>query len=417
MISDSISYWQRTAPIIPLSTDLPRSVDVAVIGGGLMGTTTSYWLARRGIAVALLEQEAIGWGATGRNGGFVVAGPAGGYLDAITRLGHETAYAVMTDTLTNQRLLRQVLEEEAIECDYREPGNIRLALTETQEQQLREEVTAFRADGFLADFLDRETLQTLIKTELSAEIRGGRLKPAQGLIHSARFVRGLAQAALRRGARGYQARIQSLVPDGDHLRIETTRGTLHAATVVVAVNAWVGKLLPELAEFVVPQREQMLAYAPLPPVFSHGISADIMAGEYFQQTLDGTILIGGCNTIAPGEDIGVWETTPLPVVQTAIEAILPRLFPALAPLQVVQRWAGLLDCTTDSHPIVDAVATRPHVLVVCGLSGHGMPFGLRFGQLVSDAVVNGTLPAALKPYQLDRPSIKKWDNTPSLRKD
>ena len=105
-----------------------------------MGTATSYWLARQGVAVALLEQKAIGWGATGRNGGFVVAGPAGGYSDAIKRLGHETAHAVMTDTLTNQHLLRQVLGEEGIKCDYREPGNIRLALTDTQEHQLREEV-------------------------------------------------------------------------------------------------------------------------------------------------------------------------------------------------------------------------------------------------------------------------------------
>jgi len=145
MISDSVSYWQQTAPIVPLSTDLPRSVDVAVIGGGLMGTATSYWLARQGITVALLEREAIGWGATGRNGGFVVAGPAGGYSDAIKRLGHETAHAVMTDTLTNQHLLRQILGEEGIECDYREPGNIRLALTEAQEHQLYEEVAAFQA--------------------------------------------------------------------------------------------------------------------------------------------------------------------------------------------------------------------------------------------------------------------------------
>src|SRR6266536_6183413 len=177
MIFDSISYWQRTAPTVPLSTDVPRSVDVAVIGGGLMGTATSYWLAREGVSVALLERADIGWGATGRNGGFVVAGPAGGYSDAITRLGHEAAYAVLTDTLTNQRLVRQVLGEEAIECGYREPGNIRLALTDTQEQQLRTEVAAFQADGFPADFLDREAIQTGIKTKLSSEIRGGRFKP------------------------------------------------------------------------------------------------------------------------------------------------------------------------------------------------------------------------------------------------
>ena len=62
MTSDSISYWQRMVPAVPLSTDLPRAVGVAVIGGGLMGTATSYWLARAGVSVALLEREVIGWG-------------------------------------------------------------------------------------------------------------------------------------------------------------------------------------------------------------------------------------------------------------------------------------------------------------------------------------------------------------------
>src|SRR6266487_3275558 len=407
MISDSISYWQQTAPIVPLSTDVPHLVDVVVIGGGLMGTATSYWLAREGVSVALLEREAIGWGATGRNGGFVVAGPAGGYTDAITRLGHETAYVVMTDTMANQQLVRQVLGEERIECSYREPGSLRLALMH-YEEQLRAEVVACQADGFPAEFLDREATQRLIKTKLSAEIRGGRLKPGQGLVHSARFVRGLAQVAVRRGARAYRTEVQALIPEGESLCLQTSRGPIHAATVVVAANAWIGRLLPQLADLIVPVREQMLAYAPIAPVFSHALSADITAGEYFQQTPDGTILIGGCNTVAPGEDMGVWEMTPLPVVQNAIEAVLPRLFPSLAPLQVVQRWAGLLDYTTDRHPIVDRLPTMPQVLVVCGFSGHGMPFGLRFGQLLTEAVVSGTLPSALKPYRLDRPTLKPW---------
>ncbi len=403
------SYWQRTAASVPLSNEVPRSVEVAVIGGGLMGTATSYWLARAGISVVLLEREGIGWGATGRNGGFVVAGPAGSYTETIDRLGHEVASAVMTETLTNQQLLRQVLEEEAIACHYREPGHLRLALTQTEEEQLRAEVTAFQADGFSVDFLDREVIQRQIKTPLAPDIRGGRLKRGQGLIHSARFVQGLAQAARRWGARLAQTEVQALVAQGKSLRLHTSKGPIDAFAVVVATNAWVSTLVPALGEVIMPRREQMLAYAPLPPVFSLGISAAVTSGEYFQQTPDGSILIGGCHTVAPGEDRGVQDMTPLPAVQTALEAVLPRLFPVLAPsLQVIQRWAGLLDYTTDRHPIVDFVPTMPRVLVVCGLSGHGMPFGLRFGQLLTEAVARGTLPETLKPYRLDRPTLKKW---------
>lgn len=412
MPSTSISYWQSTSQPVPLSTDLPRSSDVAIIGGGLMGVATSYWLARAGISAALLEAEEIGWGATGRNGGFMVAGPAGSYVDAIERVGHETARSVMTDTLLNQRLVHQVVAEEAIDCDYRDPGHLRLALSAHEEDQLRAEVAAFQADGFAVTFLDRQAVQELIQTPLASHIRGARLKVGQAMVHSARFVRGLAQAALRRGAHAYQAHVHALTPEGEHIRLHTSRGMLDTGTVIVAANAWIGALLPELRDFILPRREQMLAYAPWPKqVFSTAISAAVTSGEYFQQALDGTILIGGCHTVALGEDRGTQEMIPSPVVQTALEAVLPQLFPELQPLHVIQRWAGLLDYTTDQHPIVDCLPATPRVLIVCGLSGHGMPFGLRFGQLLTEAVVNTEIPAALKPYRLGRPGLKKWAGT------
>jgi FAD dependent oxidoreductase len=71
---DSISYWQRTSNQLPFSADLPPTADVAVVGAGLLGAATSYWLARAGLAVVLLERAAPAYGATGRNGGIVSAG-------------------------------------------------------------------------------------------------------------------------------------------------------------------------------------------------------------------------------------------------------------------------------------------------------------------------------------------------------
>ena len=77
---------------------LPRLADVTVVGGGLLGSATSYWLAKQGVPVVLLERTALAAGATGRNVGFVVAGPAELYPDAIAHLGHETAHVVMIVT-------------------------------------------------------------------------------------------------------------------------------------------------------------------------------------------------------------------------------------------------------------------------------------------------------------------------------
>ena len=407
---DSVSYWQRTSQILPLSTDLPRTVDVAVIGGGLLGAATCYWLARAGIQVALLERSFPAAGATGRNGGFVRAGSGISYPAAIDLFGRETARAVMTLTSASKALTRQVVEEEGIVCDYREPGSLRLALSEQHVAQFQREVALMQADGFSAQFLDREQTQALIKTPLAADILGGRFLPGQGFVHSALLVQGLVGAALRYGARAYQTEVRELVQEDDSILLHTTRGNISAGAVVVATNAWTGKLLPSLSDVIMPEREQMLAYAPLPPIFHTGVTANCVAGEYWQQTSDGTILIGGCNSVAPDGDLGIWERQPTEVVQKAIEQILPRLFPLLAPLQVVQRWAGTLGCTTDMHPIVDWVPDLPHVCFVGGFTGHGMPFGMRFGQLLAEAVVSEIMPVELKLYRLHRPTLRMWSS-------
>lgn len=365
MSSESISYWQQTAPVFPLASDFPPTVDVAVVGGGLLGVASCYWLARAGIEVVLLEKTALAWGATGRNGGFVRAGPAGSYLETITRLGSDVARATMDVTLESQALLHQIMREEMLACEYREPGSLRLAITEAQAERYQREINALQADGYAAEWHSRAQAQELIQTPLGPEIVGARFRPHQGLVHSARLVQSLMHAAQRHGARAYQAEVLEIESMGKQTSLRTSQGTLVANAVIVAVNAWTGKLLPELAMIIVPVLEQMLAYESLDPVFAAGVGVDLVDGEYLQQTPSGTLLVGGCGALAPNAGVGVWESVPLPIVQEALERVVPRLFPALASrLHVASRWAGLMGCTTDTHPIVDYAPAHPGVLLL-----------------------------------------------------
>jgi gamma-glutamylputrescine oxidase len=406
MVPESISYWQRSSPSFSLSTNLPSVADVAIIGGGLLGAATCYWLARAGVRGVLLERKALANGATGRNGGFVRAGTAESYPEAIARLGPQTARAVMDITYENRALLRQVLQEEEITCDYREPGALQLALTEAQSEQQRQEVELLQAEGFSAQLLDRAQVQAMINTPLTSEILGGRFLPEQSLVHSARLVQGLVQAALRHGGDACQAEVYEIEQNGANVRLRTSQGSLDAQTVIVAINAWTSTLLPELTNVIVPVLEQMQAYEAIDPIFPMALSVRMNTGEYMQQAPSGTLLIGGCGSVAPNAGVGVWESVPTTLVQKAIEQIFPQIFPQLAPqLRVVQRWAGLLGCTEDMHPIVDYAPTFPRVFFVGGFSGHGMPFGMRFGQLLATAAMDGSLPSALRPFRLDRPSL------------
>lgn len=400
------SYWHATAaPPVP-GDPLPAEAAVVVVGGGLLGCWTAYWLARAGVAVTLVERTAISWGATGRNGGFVRAGTAGGYADAVKHLGREAARDLWRLTEEGQALVGRIVAEEGIDCDYRTPGTLSLALTEAELAEMRQRLATMQADGLSGEFVDRQGVQALIGTPLGAEITGGLFFPDGGLLHSARYLAGIAEAARRHGARLCRAGVTGLMTEGDGTRVETTAGAIRAQRVIVAVNAWSDELVPELAGLVVPVRGQILSYEPLPPVFTTGIGASVApTGEYWQQTPDGAIVIGGCRADAPNGDVGVREMVPTPDVTGAIEAVLPRLFPELPGLRVARRWAGLMAFTADYLPVAGAAPGLPGVWVTGGYCGHGMPYGPRVGQLLAEAAMTGTTPAPLAPLRLDRPTL------------
>jgi gamma-glutamylputrescine oxidase len=397
------SYWQTTTARAELSENLPSGADVAIVGGGILGAATCYWLSRSGISTVLLERDALAHGATGRNGGFVSTGPAEGFLRTVKRQGPEIAQAVLQMTIENQQSLHNILQEEGINCDYRTPGSIHIAMHEDEWNDLAQDTHALQQIGLTIEMLEHQSLQKLIRTPLSNEIPGGRFNPIDAVIHPIKLVQGLIAAAQRRGTHVCQATVTQLEARQGSVHIHTTSGSLAAEKVIVATNAWISTLLPLFAPYISPVRGQMLAYTPIPAIFSTGMGASITpTGEYWQQRPDGVIVLGGCRAAAHDFDVGLKPNQPTQEVQTALENVLPTLFPQLKDLQVQQRWAGLMAFTPDYLPIVDQVPDMPGVWTVGGFSGHGMPFGLRLSQLLADEVIHGTRSASLQPFRLER---------------
>lgn len=406
-MAEPTSYWHATfEPLVP-ADELPDTTEVAVIGGGMLGCWTAYWLARAGVPVTLLEKNVIGWGATGRNGGFLVGGTASGFGALARRLDEDAARQVETIAAEGRELAGNAIVEEEIACDFRVPGTLSLALSDAELAEMSADAGSLAKSGFAGEVLDRAATQELIHTPLGEEIRGAMYARNGALVHSERYLCGLAEAAQRHGARLVRAEVTGLAPEGDSTRIETTTGALSAGRIVVALNAWTDTLVPALAGKIVPVRGQILAYAPTERVFESAIGASVTpTGEYWQQTPDGSIVIGGCRDDAPNGDVGVREMVPTDDVTERIEQVLPRLFPELSNLTVARRWAGLMAFTSDYVPVADAAPGLPGVWFGGGFCGHGMPFGPRVGQLLAEAATSGVTPPALAALRIDRPTLQ-----------
>jgi glycine/D-amino acid oxidase-like deaminating enzyme len=388
------SHWQATAPAFALDLnthELPPTADAVVVGGGILGASAAYWLARSGIRVALLDQTSLAAGATGRNGGFLTVGAATTYTHAIQTWGHAAAKAIWQLTYDNRDLLRAVLAEESIDCDYREPGTIHLALREDELDALLVDVSALNADGFAHETLDRADVQVCTGAVLGEGIIGGLFLPGGGLLHSGKLVAGIGHAAQRHGARLCRGRVLRVEALGQSTRVHTDAGAINTNGVVIAANAWLRELVPALRDVVIPVRGQVVNFAPVAPVFRAGMGASVTdTAEYWQQTPDGTIVLGGCRAIHPTRDEDTLEDAITDDVQSALETVLPALFPSLAgKLRVARRWSGPMAFTKDRLPVLDRMPTLPNAWFAGGFCGHGMPFGMVFGKMLAEAVMLG----------------------------
>ena len=340
--------------------------DAVVIGGGVTGCACALALAEAGLRVRLHEAREVASGASGRNGGFARWGGAMPYDVARRQLGPEWARDLW---LLTERYVDRM---ESLAGDaFRRVGSLRIASDLEEREEIRTEYETLREDGFEAEWLDE------LPPPLRGRFHGGMRHPGDGSIHPARWVRRLAVLAAEAGA---EIRERS--------RVDSLEG-LDADHVVIATDGYTHGLVPALDAAIRPTRGQVLATEPLPerlfpcPVYArHGY-------DYWQQTPDLRLVIGGRRDRTPDlEYTAVEETTPL--IQGELDAAVRDLLGELPP--VAQRWSGIFGTTQDRLPLVGPVPGRDGVWVSAGYSGHGNVMGLACGELVARAILGRPAP-------------------------
>jgi glycine/D-amino acid oxidase-like deaminating enzyme len=359
---------------------------VVIVGAGYTGLAAALPPARAGATVLVLDRESPGWGASGRNGGFVLPGYKAGLGAIARRWGAATARTLFAESLASITHLESLLAREAIACEFRRSGHLALAETPAQVENLRRE-----RDLLLA--VAGHPTRLITGDDLAGEIgspryTGALLDESAGSLHPGLLVQGLGRSAAGAGVIlcGRTEALEISGRPGDQV-VETSRGKVRAAHVMVATNGYSGALHPALRRRVIPVGSHIISTTPL----GAGVAGRLLPQgrvasdsrhllHYFRLTTDGRLLFGGRASFRPdrsGEDSRA---------AAVLSRDMVRIFPPLAGARVDHAWSGNVAFTRDQMP---HVAVLDGVLSAAGYCGHGVAMAIYLGTGVGRHLAGG----------------------------
>lgn len=357
--------------------------DVIVVGGGIVGCATAYYLAREGLQPLLLERATTATEASGANAGMVgpIAGLESGTMDFL---------------LPSLDLLWRATDELDQGFDLIQQGHLRLAADETDLAKLRHFVEAAEAAGIQAERLDGLATRAL-EPILSDRVIGSVHVPAGGQLDPVLATRAFELTARRLGARiETGVEVTGLETSGGRVvGVRTAEGVRSADGVVLAAGAWSAALAGTVGVEVPvrPGKGQMFATEPLPRLTGRVLRGPIVG---MRQNRIGEV-ISGSTVEYVGFDKEVHSETI-----AEHHRLMSEIVPALKDARIGRTWAGLRPMTPDSLPIIGPAPGVDGLWLAAGHSRTGMSYGPGTGRAVADLIVHGRSSLPLERFALDR---------------
>jgi glycine/D-amino acid oxidase-like deaminating enzyme len=418
MRTAELGFWWRSirppaSPRAPLSAD--EEADVAIVGAGFTGLWCAYYLKRAdpSLRIVILEREVAGFGASGRNGGWVsgfFSGPPRIYEQRGGRAGFAALRRAMFETVEE---VGRVIDAHRIEADFVKDGYLSVALNTAQRQRQREHLAHARSLG-----LGEQDLREISAAELAGRVRvggarGAIFSPHVARIQPAKLLRGLAATVEGLGVSIYEGTpVQEIAPH----RALTPVGTVSARWVVRATEGYTAEL-PGLRRALVPMNSSMIITEPLPSsaweeigwsgreLLEDGAHAYV----YLQRTEEGRIAIGGRGIpyrFASRTD-GRGETARQTV--ESLRSKLREMFPSTAAVPIDHAWSGVLGVPRDWCMSVVA-DPLPGLAWAGGYVGEGVAAANLAGRTLRDLILGEATPLTSLPWVGHRPA--RWEPEP-----
>jgi glycine/D-amino acid oxidase-like deaminating enzyme len=361
-------FWWDAAPPTLRASDIPAQADVVIIGGGIAGLSTALELARNGIKPVVLDREAIGWGASSRNGG-ALAGAAG-LGRANPKLQQQVDPAILTAMVEEAEQsfdgFEQLIEREALDCNYRRTGRFIGAHAPSAMETLRKRADMINNKG-------GEPARLLAKAEVPEELAtslyaGGLVVPRAGSLHPGKYVQELARVASAAGATLFGGvSVEGFERTAGEFHVRTSAGPIRAAALMCATNGYTGPITPWQRRRLVPVASYMIATeilgaervkSVLPKLRVYGDTKKVL--YYFRPSPDGERILFGGRASFVDDDVKR--------AGARLHRFLLQLIPSLAGTRITHAWKGNVAFAFDYLPHVgqnDGV----HYALACNGSG------------------------------------------------
>lgn len=410
----SVSYYHATSPVEPARPPPAGTVDakVCVIGGGFAGLNTALGLAERGVRdVVLLEAERVGYGASGRNGGFVFGGFSRGEAALLRELGEPRARALYAGTTAAVELIRRRIRDHAIACEQVEAGVLWANWFRDPEVLRTRQRLLAEKYGVEWEWVGAAKLSELLRTRRYADAL---FEPRAFHFHPLKYARGIAAAAEGQGVAIHEGTpARALEKHGNGWLVRTPGATIRAEQVVLACGGYLAGLRREVDAGVLPIATYVMVTEPLGATLAEVMRTQAavydtrFAFDYYRPLPDTRLLWGG--------RISVRDRTTDAVKRLLYRDLL-KVFPQLDGVRVDYAWSGLMSYARHEMPQIGCIDDGLWLAQAFG--GHGVAPTTFAGETLAAAIAEGDtrwrefsvygLVPALKPAGFIGAQFKYW---------
>ncbi len=385
----STSFWLDRSPNSKI-----KKFDVVIVGAGISGVSTAFWLEQEDpqLTIALVEKSRLGFGATGRNAGFVTCGSVEHFNRLISKHGRDEAVEIWRFSETNLKLLEEHIirgpgKHSPTDLQFEKKGSYSLAAADAEYEELKK--VAQTMDELKIPVRVYEGPE-LLKAVGTQGFCGGIRYMDDASIHPHRLLEKIF-SRLKKTTLLEGTEVSSYESTGTGTRIvKTDGGPLEASMIIYALNGYSMALNPYFKEKIFPTRGQILMMEKVDRFMDGPCYANSYL-DYFRQLPTGELLIGGFRQLEKATEVG-YSDHITEVIQSALHDFVRKHLPQYKDKRVTHRWGGVMGFSADGQPMVGSLPNDNHVFFLGGYTGHGMGLAFNTAKATVDMIYGREIP-------------------------